>query len=86
MKSIETIRKELEKRRAEASLGGGQERIDKQHQDGKLTTRERIDLLFDPCDLKPEKGIPYGFIGGKVPIDCYHGLRMDPPPTEIWTH
>src|SRR5512136_2988529 len=48
MKSIEAIRRELEKRRAEASLGGGQERIDKQHQDGKLTARERIDLLFDP--------------------------------------
>ena len=48
MKSIEAIRKELEKRRAEASLGGGQERIDKQHQDRKLTARERIDLLFDP--------------------------------------
>ena len=48
MKSIEAIRKELEKRRAEASLGGGQERIDKQHKDGKQTARERIDLLFDP--------------------------------------
>ncbi len=48
MKSIEVIRKELEKRRAEALLGGGQERIDKQHQDAKLTARERIDLLFDP--------------------------------------
>ena len=48
MKSIDAIRKELEKRRTEASLGGGQERIDKQHQDGKLTARERIDLLFDP--------------------------------------
>jgi propionyl-CoA carboxylase beta chain len=48
MRSIEAIRKELEKRRAEASLGGGQERIDKQHKDGKLTARERIDLLLDP--------------------------------------
>src|SRR5512136_220067 len=48
MKSIEAIRKELEKRRAETLLGGGQARIDKQHQDGKLTARERIDLLFDP--------------------------------------
>ena len=48
MKSIEAIRKELEKRRAEAQLGGGQDRIDKQHKDGKQTARERIDLLFDP--------------------------------------
>ncbi len=47
MKSIDNIRKELEKRRQEAALGGGQERIDKQHKDGKLTARERIDLLLD---------------------------------------
>ena len=33
---------------AQAELGGGQERIDKQHQEGKLTARERIDLLLDP--------------------------------------
>ncbi len=48
MRSIDAIRKDLEKRRAEALLGGGQERIDKQHKDGKLTARERIDLLLDP--------------------------------------
>src|SRR4030043_1835126 len=48
MKSIDNIRKELEKRRQETVLGGGQERIDKQHKDGKLTARERIDLLLDP--------------------------------------
>jgi propionyl-CoA carboxylase beta chain len=48
MKSIQAIRKELDKRRAETLLGGGQERIDKQHKEGKLTARERIDLLFDP--------------------------------------
>jgi acetyl-CoA carboxylase carboxyltransferase component len=48
VRSIDAIRKELEKRRGEASLGGGQERIDKQHRDGKLTARERIDLLLDP--------------------------------------
>jgi propionyl-CoA carboxylase beta chain len=32
---------------AEALLGGGQKRIDAQHQKGKLTARERLDLLFD---------------------------------------
>jgi propionyl-CoA carboxylase beta chain len=31
-----------------AELGGGQERIDKQHAAGKLTARERIELLLDP--------------------------------------
>jgi len=34
--------------RAEARLGGGQERIDKQHAAGRLTARERIDMLLDP--------------------------------------
>ena len=38
---------ELEKRRESARLGGGQARIDKQHASGKLTARERIDVLFD---------------------------------------
>ena len=38
----------LLKLRAEARLGGGQERIDKQHAQGRLTARERIDLLLDP--------------------------------------
>jgi len=34
--------------RAEALLGGGAERIDAQHARGKLTARERIELLLDP--------------------------------------
>ena len=38
---------ELEKRRAEARLGGGQRRIDAQHAKGKLTARERIEILLD---------------------------------------
>jgi propionyl-CoA carboxylase beta chain len=38
---------QLEAKRAEARLGGGQRRIDAQHAKGKLTARERIDVLFD---------------------------------------
>ena len=38
---------ELEKRRDTARLGGGQRRIDAQHKRGKLTARERIELLLD---------------------------------------
>ncbi|WP_111731905.1 acyl-CoA carboxylase subunit beta [Roseovarius amoyensis] len=37
----------LEDRRHEARLGGGQKRIDAQHAKGKLTARERVDLLLD---------------------------------------
>ncbi len=39
---------ELRKLKEEAVLGGGQQRIDAQHEKGKLTARERIDLLLDP--------------------------------------
>ena len=38
---------ELRRRQTEALLGGGQDRIDQQHAKGKLTARERIQLLFD---------------------------------------
>ena len=38
----------LEQRRADARLGGGQRRIDTQHSKGKLTARERLDVLLDP--------------------------------------
>lgn len=38
---------ELYDRRREVELGGGDERIDKQHEKGKLTARERIELLVD---------------------------------------
>ncbi|MFT4792935.1 MAG: propionyl-CoA carboxylase beta chain [Paracoccaceae bacterium] len=41
------ILEELEKRRQIARLGGGQRRIDSQHAKGKLTARERIELLLD---------------------------------------
>ncbi|HET8568283.1 MAG TPA: acyl-CoA carboxylase subunit beta [Candidatus Limnocylindria bacterium] len=37
----------LERLRAETAQGGGQERIDQQHAKGKLTARERLDLLLD---------------------------------------
>lgn len=39
---------QLREKIAEAHLGGGQARIDSQHKKGKLTARERIDLLLDP--------------------------------------
>ena len=44
---MKEIINELERRRDVARLGGGQPRIDAQHQKGKLTARERIDLLMD---------------------------------------
>src|SRR5436190_2185796 len=38
----------LQQKRAEALLGGGEERIKVQHEKGKLTARERLDALLDP--------------------------------------
>jgi propionyl-CoA carboxylase beta chain len=37
----------LEQKRAQARMGGGSERIERQHKAGKLTARERIELLLD---------------------------------------
>jgi propionyl-CoA carboxylase beta chain len=39
--------KDLRERKSAALLGGGKQRIDDQHKKGKLTARERIDLLID---------------------------------------
>ncbi|MBE1283015.1 MAG: methylmalonyl-CoA carboxyltransferase [Rhodobacteraceae bacterium] len=44
---MKDILSELEDRRKDARLGGGQRRIDAQHGRGKLTARERIELLLD---------------------------------------
>ncbi len=44
---MKDILQELEQRRGIARLGGGQKRIEAQHAKGKLTARERIDLLLD---------------------------------------
>jgi propionyl-CoA carboxylase beta chain len=44
---MQDVIEELSKKREEAYLGGGQRRIDAQHAKGKLTARERLDVLFD---------------------------------------
>jgi acetyl-CoA carboxylase carboxyltransferase component len=44
---MRSLVEELEARRAKARLGGGEERIARQHERDKLTARERLDLLID---------------------------------------
>jgi propionyl-CoA carboxylase beta chain len=44
---MQDILEQLEQHRAAARLGGGQRRIDAQHAKGKLTARERLDVLLD---------------------------------------
>ena len=43
---------ELEKRNAAAEAGGGAERVERQHKAGKLSARERIDLLLDEASFQ----------------------------------
>src|SRR5712664_2507288 len=55
--------------------GGGQERIQKQHEGGKLTARERIDSLLDPqtfCELDKfvtHRATDFGMADKKIPGD-----------------
>ena len=48
MKTTREKLEELHQLREQALLGGGKQRIESQHKKGKLTARERIDLLLDP--------------------------------------
>ena len=45
---MQDIIRQLEEKRERARKGGGQKRIDAQHAKGKLTARERLELLLDP--------------------------------------
>jgi acetyl-CoA carboxylase carboxyltransferase component len=54
---------DLRKRFAKIKLGGGQKRIDKLHEKGKLTARERIDYLLDKNSKSIEIG---GFAGNEM--------------------
>jgi acetyl-CoA carboxylase carboxyltransferase component len=43
---------ELHAKREQARLGGGQKRIDRQHEKGKMTARERVEKLLDPGSFR----------------------------------
>ncbi|WP_374376451.1 acyl-CoA carboxylase subunit beta [Dongia sp.] len=45
---MQEILKQLEEKRAAARAGGGRKRVEAQHAKGRLTARERIELLLDP--------------------------------------
>ena len=72
---IMDIIEQLELRREEARLGGGQRRIDAQHAKGKLTARERLLVLLDPdsfeeYDLyKTHRCTDFGMEDTKIPGD-----------------
>ena len=66
---------EMERRRAAAKLGGGPHRIDAQHAKGRLTARERLDILFDEgsfeeLDMYVEHNcVDFGMGGQTIPGD-----------------
>jgi methylmalonyl-CoA carboxyltransferase large subunit len=75
IKSIEEKIEELNRKREKIQLGGGQERIDKQHAGGSLTARERITALVDQ-DSFLESGLfaehrctNFGMQGKPMPAD-----------------
>src|SRR5256884_3971029 len=57
---------------AQAELGGGQERIEKQHPEGELSARERLQLLLDPGSfieldqVKTHRPDDFGMSGKKI--------------------
>ena len=66
---------DLRARRAEIELGGGRERIEKQHASGKLTARERISALVDKASFEEvgafalHRASLFGMAGKEVPAD-----------------
>ncbi|MBH5321704.1 acyl-CoA carboxylase subunit beta [Aurantiacibacter sediminis] len=66
---------EMERRREAARMGGGQKRIDAQHAKGKLTARERLDVLldedsFEELDTYVEHDcVDFGMESQKIPGD-----------------
>jgi methylmalonyl-CoA carboxyltransferase large subunit len=65
----------LEAKRTELKLGGGQERIEKQHASGKLTARERVARLVDPNSFQEiglfalHRSTYFGMAGKEMPAD-----------------
>jgi propionyl-CoA carboxylase beta chain len=69
------ILRQLEDKRAAARLGGGEKRIAQQHAKGKLTARERLDILFDPGSFEEwdmfveHRSSDFGMEKNKIPGD-----------------
>jgi propionyl-CoA carboxylase beta chain len=72
---MQHILAELEEKRAAARLGGGKKRIDAQHAKGKLTARERLEILLDPGSFEEydmfveHRCLDFGMEKQKVPGD-----------------
>ena len=56
-KRLQELTSELRELEAKLRLGGGADKIERQHKQGKLTARERIDLLLDKGSYQQEVGL-----------------------------
>src|SRR2546421_8426562 len=54
---LRELTRELRQLEEKLRLGGGRDKVDRQHKQGKLTARERIDLLFDKDTYRQEIGL-----------------------------
>ena len=72
---LKTILHRLDERRAEALAGGGSRRVEAQHAKGKLTARERIELLLDEGSFEEfdmfvqHRAVDFGMEHQKIPGD-----------------
>jgi propionyl-CoA carboxylase beta chain len=72
---MRAVLEQVEARRAEARAGGGERRVAAQHGKGKLTARERIDVLLDENSFEEydmyvtHRSVDFGMAGQKIPGD-----------------
>jgi propionyl-CoA carboxylase beta chain len=72
---MQDILRLLDEKRAAARVGGGTRRIDAQHAKGKLTARERLDVLLDPGSFEEwdtfveHRSSDFGMAEQKIPGD-----------------
>jgi propionyl-CoA carboxylase beta chain len=72
---MQDIIRQLEEKRAQARAGGGQRRIEAQHAKGKLTARERLEVLLDPDSFEEfdmfveHRNTDFGMAETKIPGD-----------------
>ncbi len=73
--NVDEKRTELVRRKAEAKQGGGAERVARQHEKGKLTARERLELLLDKGSFREmdvfvtHNSTDFGLAEQKIPGD-----------------
>jgi propionyl-CoA carboxylase beta chain len=72
---MQDVLRQLEEKRAAARIGGGEKRIAAQHGKGKLTARERLDVLLDPNSFEEwdmyveHRSSDFGMAEQKIPGD-----------------